>query len=172
MFKMLGIIMILGSTTAFGMFKKAQFLHRVRSLEQMILAIKIMQRELSFNCPKTGDLVKILSRELAPPVCEIFKKLHKIIEIDDGLSVEYKWAKIFREYSDFADLSPKDTEIVINLASVLGKFDVQEQIKSLEYFNNLLCQNLTDAKKLCNSEGNITRAVAVSIGMIIAIIFI
>lgn len=172
MFKILGIIMIIGSTTSFGLYKKNQYVQRVKSINQAILMIKIMQRELTFNCPKTIELVKFLSNELTYPLRDILRRIYKLAKIDDSLSIEYKWTKIFRDYGDIAHFKPEDTEILVNIASVLGKYDINEQINSLEYFRNLLEQNLKIACNQSANEGNITRAVAVSVGMIIAIILI
>ncbi|MFI3227338.1 MAG: stage III sporulation protein AB [Clostridia bacterium] len=172
MFKTLGITLIIGSTSAFGVAKKIHYLHRVKSLEQIVLMINIMQRELTFNCPKTAELIKLLSNELTFPICEIFKKMHKNLLIDDDLSVKLKWSKMFQENTEKANLTTHDVEIISNIANVIGKFDVEEQVKSLEYYKSLILENLQQAKLLYKNEGNIIRAISISLGMIIAIILI
>lgn len=172
MIRTLGIIMILGSSTAFGCFKKAQLLHRVKSLEQMILAVKIMQRELRFNFIKTNELILLLAKQLNSPIKEIFHKIYKLAISDNFVPIEKKWVSMFKKYGEFVNFYPEDLEIVMRISEVLGKFDVNEQVKSLEYFKTMLEANLSDAKLKYSNEGKINRAIAVTVGMIIVIILL
>lgn len=172
MLKTLGILIILSTSFSYGYAKKYHFLCRVKSLEQMIFAIQIMKRELTFNCLKTCLILEVLSKKIAFPVNKIFSKIHLQSNIDDNLSIEHKWTKCFKDCQDFAYFSTDDIEIIVNMSSILGKFDVSEQVDALNYFESLLLQNLAEAKIRCNNDGNIIRAVSISIGMIIAIILI
>lgn len=172
MFKMLGIIMIIGSTVSFGIFSKSAYIQRVKSLSQMIDAINIMQRELKFNHINIESLCKKLEKDIKHPLGIIFKKLNKIIEINDNLSIEHKWVKTFGKYGEFIGFLENDLEIIKNIATVLGKFDIDEQIKALEYYKISLGVNLTDAKIRLSKEGNITKTLAVSVGLVLVIILI
>lgn len=172
MFKTLGIVIILGSFTAFGYLEKLKLSKRTKSLEQIILSLEIMQRELNFNNIHLKPLILILSKQTSHPVNKIFKQMHKSILIDDDLSIEYKWGKAFKDYGEFASFLQEDIDKIISISSVLGKYDVLEQVKSLEYHKSSLIGNLTQAQRKFSSEGNIIKTIAISVGMIIVIILI
>lgn len=172
LFKIIGSILVLGSTVAFGFSLKSSMYLRVKALEQLILASEICEREIKFNFIKIPNLISKLSKEIQNPVGRVFKEINKIVEMNDGLSVEYKWAKTFKEYGEFLSLNKEDLDVVINMSNALGKYDIDEQIKSTIYYKNRLNLQLLDAKNRLKNEGNITNTLAISIGLALVIILI
>lgn len=172
MFKILGIILILCSTTSFGLYKKFQFQKRVKNLEKSIFMLKIMERELGFNCPKTLELIKLLSKKLETPLDKIFFEMYQNTKNSNLHKIDDIWRESFEKFADLACFSKEDIEILSNISSILGKYDANEQIISLNYFEKLLEENLILAKKISNDNGNITQTVAICIGIIISIILI
>lgn len=170
--KMVGIILILGGTISFALSTKTKMLLRVKSLEQIIFAIEICEREIKYNFIKIPDLILKLSKEIQNPIGRVFKKMYKLISISDGLSPEYKWSKTFIEYGEFLNLEKCDLDVLKNMSTVLGKYDIDEQINSFGYYKNLTFQNLNEAKNRLKNEGNIINSVAISLGLLIVIILI
>ena len=170
MIKMLGIIMILGSTTALGFFEKQKLITRKKALLKIIDMLDKMTRELKFSYIEIPDLLNKLCDK--SPVGNIFKELCKLIKNDDNLSIEHKWIKCFKDYAPLVGFNSEDIEILQNISTILGKYDVKEQVKSLEYYKSQLSSNLSQAEYKLKNEGNINRTLCVSIGLVIIIILI
>lgn len=170
--KIIGIILVFGSSIAVGISAKTEMFLRVKALQQMILVVEIIERELKFNMIKISDLIFKLSKEIQNPIGRVFKKMYKLVTISDGLSIEYKWTKTFMEYGEFLHLKKSDLDIIKNMSNILGKYDVDEQLKSILYYKKLLNENLVDAKLKLKKEGNITNTIAISVGLLIVIILI
>lgn len=170
MVKMLGIIMVLGSSTALGFFEKHKLLTRRKALMKMLDSINIMTRELKFSFIEIPKLIKKLADK--SPIGNIFAQIYSEIKKKDGLSIEHKWIKCFKEYGMLIGLAKEDIDIIIKISSVLGKYDVNEQEKALNYYNLQLKNNLDILELKIKNEGNIYKTLGVSIGLVIVIILI
>lgn len=172
MLKIIGIILVCGSTISIGVLAKNEMLLRVKSLEQIVFVIEIIENELHFKILKFSDIILKLSKEINNPVGRVFKKMYKLVSVSDGISTQYKWSKTFDEYGEFLHIEKRDLEIIKSMSNVLGKYDVDEQIKSLKYYKNLVLNQLSDAKSKLVNDGKITGTIAVSVGLLIVIILI
>lgn len=172
MFKLLGAILIISSCSSFGFYRKMQFLRRVKALESSIYMLKIIRREIGFNCIKMTELVGFLMKNTNAPLNKIFIQMNRKICESNFCNFEQEWRESFVNFGESVGFLQKDIEILSNIGSVLGKFDVNEQINALDYFEKMLEENFLIAKNQNTIDANITRTVAICLGIIIAIVLI
>lgn len=172
MLKILGTILIIGSFSAIGISAKQTMLRRVRAISSVIAALEIISSELSYKLTTLPDIIGLLASDSRPAIREIFRDMLRQMKKEDGLSLEYKWMKAFKTSGAEAGLSSEEILLLCDLSSFIGKYDVEQQLKTLSYTKRRLENCLKVSKDEMKSKGNVYRTCSIAAGILLVLILI
>ena len=125
MLKLLGTVLVWGGCGLIGIYSAGQMRRRVLFLEEMGLALELLEHELLLKHAAIPELLERLCGVCRRQVRELF--LTCKIEIEKGKSFTYSWRYALEQ----TDLTEEDREVMGSLAQILGQYDAREQGRGL-----------------------------------------
>lgn len=132
MVKMLGACMIMGGCFGLGMWYRAQFFGRIRSLRVLRNILELLAGEVRYGRATLPECCSHIARYLEPPFREAFCKIGERMEANEGIS----FGEVFREEAeaglDTLPIRRDDREEFLRFAMQTGFADGQMQLRTLE----------------------------------------
>lgn len=172
MLKLLGTVLIISSFSALGMSMRQRLKTRIYALITMISALDFLCGEIRFKLTSLPEIISRLAQEGGTAAQRLFSELEQEMEKQDGLSLSYKWLKTFREVGPETGLAREEIDILCSLSSSIGQYDIEQQMKNLEYARKRLESCLVMAKSELQMRGNVYRACTIAAGIMLVLILI
>ena len=168
MIKIIGSILIIISSTAFGMTAASKLTARVTELELIIKMIEEIKTRIQYNRSTVLELFDSMNHQ------GDYSSLYFLNDIvmflknnpinNNLLSFEFKNDKTF--------LSKKDQALLISSLKELGTMDIEGQLSSLTLYKIRFDEQLTLARQEQNKKGKLYRTLGILCGIGIAIVII
>lgn len=171
MFKLLGISFIILSGFVFGLSIKQGYIKRIETIKSFIYALDILSKELSYKLTPIGDIIEKFATSNAP-YSKLFLNLQNMIIENPDEKLSILWKNSFINFGREIHLSSEECLILAELSEIVGQYDVQEQMKSIDYTSERMKALLTQAIDEKNTKGNVYKTFSIAIGAFIAIILI
>ncbi len=172
MFKIVGVLLILGSFTAVGISAKQVLAQRIKTLKSFINALEILHSEICQRLTPIPQIINQLCDKRIGKSHEFFKLLNDAIIADDTHSLSYKWNKSINDSFEILGLDENDSRIIADLSSFLGRYDAQEQSRHILYTKKLLISNLKLAQNEMDTKGDVYRTCAIAAGIILVLVLV
>lgn len=171
MLKIIGALLVAGGATAMGLISVSGLTARVKLLSRLVEALGYMRGEISFNLTPLPDIIQSLSAKTG----EADKNFFWVCQRGLKKLGDKPFPEIWRESID-STLGHllKEEELITfaALGDVLGRYDSEEQVRSLEYAEKRLSLYLQIAETERAQQGKVYGAVSVLSGLAAIIILI
>lgn len=166
--KILGVALIIVSSSAIGIIKSINFSKRVYELELIIILIEKIKTYLRYNQLHTSEMIHELSE------CSNFDRLDFINDCSKKLKKDSNFPLIWEESISNSKLSilSKDRRILIGLKDIIGARDIDGQLSGIDLALGIIQENLNDAKQVKSVKGRMYRNLGILLGLGLSILIL
>ena len=169
MLKIIGVILIAVSCSATGFFMNTSLRERHKALKSFLSAFQIIKAELVFRRAPLPDIIGVLKNECPGVAAGFFTLISK--EMESGQSFQSAFAKCSAKLHLYS-LTRADEQALAPAMQAFGKYDAQGQAEIISGVIRRLEAEVQGAEKLASEKGKLYKAVAVSAGIMLALIII
>jgi len=164
--KLCGILLILISGTGIGYAIAGVYTHRVNYLQELHLAINLINTEIVYKQTVLSEALKKSSCEVGPPVSDIMHKAATCLQNKkDSL-----FAPLWRDLLLNSKLHPDDKKIMNEWGKMVGSTQLAEQEKNNKLTMKKLVIARERAEKIADKKVKLARYSGVLISFLIIIL--
>ena len=126
-----GIVFVMLSALLFGKEKLKPIRNRIKYLHSMSVALELMRSELSGRPKVLEELCAQLENCCRGQAALFFGALGKNLRNDDWCCFREIWSNSVLKY--FAELNNEEKQLIDELGTVLGVFELDRQLRALDY---------------------------------------
>ncbi len=171
MIKAIGAILLVGGAALIGISASTALSARVRTLALFCRALELMCSEIGEVLTPLEAVMQKLGREMPEPLGEFFSgcaaEMRKRTDIPFGII----WKKQLKR-SEELKLGARETEELVSLGSVLGRYSAEEQRISIERTSRTIESMLRVAENDRRRLGGLYAKLSVICGISVVIVFI
>lgn len=160
-------LMIISSSTYIGYLKANTLSERIKTLEKIILSIKVLETEINYSKNYLKNIFRKIIYKSKDELINTF--FTTICEDMDKVGLFNSWEKAISKILFFDYLKDDDIKLLKELGKSLGNMDLENQNKMFKYFNEKFELLLQEAKTEQNNKSKIYRALGFGSGFIIVI---
>ncbi len=166
--KILGVALIIVSSSAIGIIKSINLSKRVYELELIIILIEKIKTYLRYNQLHTSEMIYELSQ------CSSFDRLDFINYCSKKLKKDSNFPLIWEEsiLNSKLSISTKDRNILIGLKDIIGARDIDGQLSGIDLTLGIIQENLNDAKQVKSVKGRMYRNLGILLGLGLSILIL
>ena len=172
MLKLLGIVLIVGASTALGFSARQQLARRVSVLTQMIRALDIMAAEVESRQTPLPEIILQLTTEGGEDSRQFFTELYARLSSGDGLSFSYRWQTTARDLAEELGMETEETDILRDAAAYLGRYQTEQQLFGLQQTRMRLETVCKQAGEVLQTKGSVYRACGIAAGVVTVLIML
>nr|WP_297275665.1 stage III sporulation protein AB [uncultured Agathobaculum sp.] len=172
MLKLMGSVMIFGACAALGLSARQGLRRRVTAADAMLLALKLMEGEISGRRTPVPEIVGQLAESENGIIRTVFSHLRRRLREENGLSLGYLWRASLRDCRDRVGLGQPECEILSEAAAWLGRYDAAEQVAGLEQVARRLAAARDTAAGELQNKGNLYRTCGIALGILVVLVLI
>ncbi len=126
MLKMAGAVLIIAGTTVWGACSVMKMRGRVRSLNSLVWALKLMGEEICANLTPMPEVLALVGSAAPKPAAELFARARDKLGNLGSASFRELWRQVVDETPSLL-LENDELEILVQLGGELGKYDFESQ---------------------------------------------
>lgn len=171
MLRLIGCILVIACTTAFGINCASRLGTRVKVISGTISALEVMRSEICDRLTPMTQLMQMMTEQTEAPINSLFKSCSNQMEALGNKSFYYIW-KYSISNCEALELKPQEQRTLIDLGHVLGRYDTEEQSKSISYCIRRFEHYLKQAEDEKKSQGKVHAVLGIAAGFFAVIILI
>ncbi len=164
MVKVISLISVILGCSSFGYIKYLETKDRVRYLTDYRDLIHKLATEISYFKMPLPEIFSSMQHQLLN-ICSKYYEL-------EGFPLDVAFAMSIDEYYPKNILTVEDKEILKKVGYFIGQSNWLSQEEHFKLVNMELNQQIEEAKTIISTKGNVYKKMGISIGIVIAIIFI
>lgn len=164
MFKILGCIFIILSTTFIGFYKSFGLYNRKAFLCSFILFLNSLSTAIRYSCDDIEVLISMCDDDFA----QIINK--SIVQND--FSLPKKWIEGINSIPKTYSLTHKDRQMMIDFGKKLGTTDVEGQLKHIDMYLNIALSQQENAENEINSKSKLYQVLGFFVGFSFSLLII
>lgn len=172
MLKLLGVVLIIGASTALGFSARQRLVRRVAVLTQLIRALDMMAAEVSERQTPLPEIIRLLTMEGGEDSRRFFREMHERIARGDGLSFSYRWQTTARDLAEELGLESDETDILRDAAAYLGRYQAEQQVFGLQQTRARLEAVRIQAGEMLKTKGSVYRACGIAAGVVTVLVML
>lgn len=172
MFKIFGLLLILGGATGIGVLYGEMMKNRVEQLKDIYKSVLFMENEISYLYTPLPEVFESLGDKANEPFKSIYGRISELLinrEVDE---VSIAFQKAMRENMDKLYLNNEDIKLIKDFMKNIGEGDVEREVSVIKYTKEVIRKKIEDVEKDNYIKIKLYRTMGFSIGAVIAIIFI
>ena len=131
MIRLAGGLLIVCSCSAMGWLKARELTERVAQLEQLELAVRLLQVETGFSQTLLPEVLLKISRELQAPVASLFARTGKKLKSKQKIYFYQVWKQELMDSQKYMSLQETDLQFLKEWGVRTGSCSQTEQGKSI-----------------------------------------
>lgn len=147
--ELIGVLLIVGSSSSLGFLKAREFVLRTRQLKQVKLALQLLKTEVSYEVNPLPQAFAKIAAELEAPLADFFSQAQAGLRT--GLTAKEAWQQAVQEVLVDTALKEDDREVLVNLGCNLGQSTSEDQLRYLslaqDYIDDLYQEASTEEQK-------------------------
>ncbi|MEG2429627.1 MAG: stage III sporulation protein AB [Oscillospiraceae bacterium] len=157
---------IIGATI--GMLLSNSLKNRLLMLQQYQVMLKRIKLYLSYENMKTFQIIKKLSES------QYFSKLTFLKNVYENMQIEKNFPQIWKEQIDNSQINLFDGDklLILSLGDILGSYELNSQIESIELQEKLLEEKITEAREKFLQLGKLYRSLGILLGIACGILIL
>ena len=172
MLKLLGAILVIGTSASLGLALRQQAVCRVRALTEWIDSINLLILEIGGRGTPLHEAFLIVSRSrnrlTAPFFLELTKRISGMPEYD----LQSLWRDAVGRYTADWSIRPQEQELLTGIADYLGQYDGAAQTKSLQAAMLRLSALRDTAAEELRSRSSVYRTCGAAAGILLVLVFL
>ncbi|WP_434644134.1 stage III sporulation protein SpoIIIAB [Thermoanaerobacterium thermosaccharolyticum] len=171
MIKVVGMIMVLISSTLIGYLKSLKYTLRRRTIRAILSSLNILITEITYNQITLSEAFTKLSETSESGIGKLFLIASQILNSNEGYTASEAWEIALDKVGDL-NLNQDDIRILKSFGKGLGNSDIYNQEKNFKFTSELLKKQLSDAEELSKKNEKLYKNLGVLIGIAVIIIFL
>lgn len=171
-FKIIGCILIIASTTGTGFFFSNEMKCRIEDLKELRKLIVLLRGDIRYaNSPLPEAISSIARRNkgnFEPFFTEVSKKLHEL----SGITFPDIWKEAVGKKLYQTSLSKKDKTLLTRFGENLGYLDKDMQLNTLDLYISQLEEEITESSKTAKEKAYLYNSLGIMAGIFITIIML
>lgn len=172
MLKVIGAILIIGSCGALGLSARQELRRRIAAIDGCIKAVDRIESEIACCQTASRDLIDLLAREGDEQIAPVFRRMAEHLDRADGLSLGYKWRRAIEDVGPVCGLRADEIGILSDAAGFLGRYDSEQQLRSLRLTAARLEGVRSEAGEDLKNKGNLYRTCGLTLGVLAVILLL
>lgn len=168
--KLIGILLVIGTTTFIGFQRGNQFTKRVRELRQIILSLQMIETEMSYSQLTLKTIFHNVSEKLEYPISQFYKNMAAEMQLTITSFITI-WENELDLIAHNISLKNTDVNIMKQFGRTLGSHTFTQQQKHIKLTIKHLEKQQEEATEQNNKYGNMTKTLGFLIGLVIVILF-
>ena len=170
--KILGCMIIIGSSTIMGYSMAYRFARRPEELRALQSALQILESEIVFSVNPLPEAFERISKNVPPSIGIIFKNTSDLLKRKTGMTAQQAWAASIKNCESQINLSKEDLNILLAFGSSLGCSDRENQVKNIRLACSKLALEEEKAEILKEKNERLYKNLGVLGGMLISLLLI
>lgn len=172
MLKLFGAVLVFGACTALGLTARERLTRRLHALDAILAALDYIGAELECRLTPLPTIIETLAASENHMTAELFGELQRKLHEENGQSLPYKWCRALRECREHLGMGEEETAVLCDMAGFLGRFDAQQQMKSLAHIRARLSDIRARVQQETQVRGNLYRTCGAAIGVMAVLILL
>lgn len=165
--KMLLYIAIVLATIQIGRVIASRYTNRYQELKECKLALSILQTNIEYTMKPIPEIFKEIAQKIKPPIAQLFQTA---AENMDNLSAGEAWEHSFELVG--TNLKKEDMATMKSLGKLLGKTDIEGQVKEIQLVHHFLDTQIQEAQMEKQKNTKLYKTLGVVVGMTIVILLV
>lgn len=161
------LISILFLATYIGILLSKKYSNRVKDLKDMKIALNIFKTKTKLTYEPLPNVFKDISTKVNLNISNIFKNASTYM---DNTNAGNAWNKALDESN--TNMNKEDIEVLKGLSNLLGRVDIEGQIRDIELVENFLDKQIEEAQIEKAKNEKLYKTLGITFGLAIAIILI
>lgn len=171
-FKLLGCTLVLAVSSLIGIVLAKAYSMRVNNIMDMITAFEILYTKISYNQSTLDEIFTDIGVQLGGPIGEIFNEMGIAFEGNLLYTADELWIKVIEENISKCDFSFDDIQVINEFSYMLGKSDIEGQLRNINMTLSRLKSQLIRAENEERKYSKMYKNVGILGGMGLAVILI
>ncbi|SNX55359.1 stage III sporulation protein SpoIIIAB [Thermoanaerobacterium sp. RBIITD] len=171
MIKIIGMTMVLASSTLIGYILSLKYSLRWRTLRSLISSLNILMTEITYGKITLSEAFMKVSKISNLSVKQLFISTSEILNSNKGYTAGEAWEIAIKKMKDI-NLNEEDIEILKSFGNGLGNSDIYNQENNYKLTVELLKKQLIDAEESSKKNEKMYKNLGLLVGIAIIIIFI
>ncbi|MEG0772911.1 stage III sporulation protein SpoIIIAB [Clostridium sp.] len=172
MIKILGLLLIVGSSTVIGFIYGDGMRKRVRELKELQRGIYVLKNEINFMQSLLPEALVKVSEKCTGSINKIFRTTSDILLKNEEVDVFRSFKKSIEINSKILSLTNEDLNIFLDLCKSLGEMDVEGHNDMFNLVSENLNKAINEAESNLDKNIKMYRFLGFSFGAMVAIILI
>lgn len=172
MFKILGIILIVFSTSFLGYLKANSYKNRIYELNEFKKGVELFETEIKFLKSPLSEAFLKIGQNLSGNISDLFVEFSKRYNLNESDNVTAIWDNIIDKNSAYFSLAKSDVSLLKEFGIMLGATDIDGQIENISSIVSRLKYNIKDAADLQQKNAKLYQNFGIYSGVLIAILLI
>lgn len=167
--KLIGVLLVIGTTTFIGFQRGNQFTKRVRELRQIILSLQMIETEMSYSQLTLQKIFHNVGEKLEYPISKFYKNMSA--EMNRTItSFTVIWENELDHITESISLKKADINIMKQFGRTLGSHTFSQQQKHIKLTIKHFEKQQEEATEQHYKFGNMTKTLGFLIGLVIVIL--
>lgn len=171
-FKLLGCSLVFVVSSLIGVVLAKAYSTRVQNIIDMITAFEILHTKISYNQTTLDEIFIDIGMQLGGVVGEVFNKMGEAFEGNMLYTADELWGKVIEENIKKCDFSFDDIQVINEFSYMLGKSDIEGQLRNIDMTLSRLKSQLVRAENEEKKYSRMYKNVGILGGMGLAVILI
>lgn len=170
MLKGLGAVLLLFGCAGLGLIQIKRMDNRIKVLKGLLFSLEIMEREMTYRLPVLEEMLDEAAAEAAEPVAGFLTECSR--ELKSGLQRPFRelWCETAQE--QLSVLKKNELDSLVTLGSVLGRYDGEEQRKTIDRVYTSLEHALLSAAEERKNQGKVYGVLGTTAGAFLVILLL
>ncbi|WEG14308.1 stage III sporulation protein SpoIIIAB [Pullulanibacillus sp. KACC 23026] len=168
--KIIGIILIVSTTTLIGFALAKRYRERPRQLRQLVTALQSLESEIMFGLTPVFEAASHLVEQLPSPSNRFFADLLVLLDKRDGRALTDIWSETTESFWTQTALKQAEKEIWKQFGQTLGQSDRENQKKHIRLAISHLEREEEEARIAQQQYEKMTKSLGILGGLLIVLL--
>jgi stage III sporulation protein AB len=172
MFKLIGSLMVIVSSSILGYLASKEYSKRPSQLRELQVLMQIFENEISFLSSVLGNAFESIYKAGKSEVREFFYDTVNNLEGNSGYGAFKAWEKAVKDNIKRTSLNKEDEEILLQFGKILGSTDKDGQISNIRHVVSQLKLQEQKAEDMRKKNEDMCRKLGLLGGIAIVIVLL
>lgn len=172
MLKILGILIIISTSTLLGFVFGENLKKRLGDLNELERAVNHLQNQIVYTYSPLPEAIKEVAEKSKKPINLYFEYIAEMLQNNRVNSVFEAFSKSYEKNKGIMNLNKTDLDIILTLSKTLGDSNVDGQQRMFELCLSNIKKQINDAEEKMNKSLKMYRYLGFSLGAVAVIILI
>ena len=170
MMKVAGALLILGTTTIWGIKKAEKYKSKLEHMKYLQRILTLIQSEIRYSRSFMGEIFGGVGQNAKEPYRSWLLHMSKRLEEFTGESFEHIWRSSIDKYLNVLELPTDEMDRFKVLGNQLGFSDIQVQMRLIDLYQEQLERTIGEMQEQMQTKVRLCHCMGVMSGLFIAVL--